>query len=451
VDAIRVELQLSWTDLFDNGGKVDESSRKIAADAWMPCQTPVEKGGHGCSGYKAAEYRYTDENGKLLYAVARCSRKGEGCKQPFAQWHPDSTRKHGKKWGLPSTIRRVLYNLPKVLEAIKQGRRIWFLEGEKDVERMHADFPDEVATTAPSGAGKSKWRMEYTRYFIGAPQVIIVADCDKPGLDYAEEVHHHIGKLVSSVKVVCTPIMENGADFSDHRNYGLGLDEFEIVPFELVEQRPSMRIQVEKRHTEKPVHFDGFSQEDVERSLIGSMLKYGMHYSVAEADIKSDERLRLAAGAINRIAARGSIITPETVAVEIEASGSGTYERVLSYLIDMEKVAFGDIAKPLIAARILRERSIREGLVYSCRATEEAIQNERWQIDEVLTHLGKLTERHAEEYAELSREYCAPVGDMFAVDVVAEVEREEAEAAASNVRQLRAETVAQEKITARTS
>ncbi|MFE0472401.1 hypothetical protein ACFW2V_12375 [Streptomyces sp. NPDC058947] len=440
---VRIALDLSKTATFDNEGK-GGGDRSLAADLWMPCQAAKREPGdpEPCSGHKAAEYRYTDEKGNLLYAVARCSRKGDGCPQPFAQWIPDASKRYGKKWGLPSSIRRVLYDLPRVIEAAKAGRRIWFLEGEKDVERMRTDFPGEVATTAPSGAGKSKWRMEYTRYFAGASELIIVADCDKPGLEYAEEVHRHASKVVEKVKVVCTPLMEDGADFSDHRNYGFGLDEFEIVPFEAVERRPRMAIEIEERHRAEPILFTGFDQAKMERSLLGSMIKYGLHYDISEVDIRSGDKLRIAIEAISKIATRdgGGVITPETVAVEIENSGRGAYEPVLAFLLELEKVAFSDTEKPKKAARILRERSIREGIVLACRVIEDHAKNERWEIDEVLSQMRMMADRNMAEYAKLAYSgSIAPSEDAFTGDIVEEVAREEGVTTATTgiVRELR--------------
>lgn len=425
VDSIRAELGLNWPDLFDNGGKLDEGERRVPADLWMPCQSPKRDPGdpEPCPGHKVAEYRYTDEEGNLLFGVARCSRKGQGC-QGFRQWVPDGSKKYGKRWSVPAHVPRVLYDLPRVVEAARSGRRIYLVEGEKDAERMKADFPDEVVTTQSSGAGASKWRVENTRYFKGASEVIIIADCDGPGLTYAEEAHRHISKIVKKVKVVCSPILEDGADFSDHRNYGYGLDEFEVVPFETIARRPPMVIQVEERHREKPVAFPGYSEESVERSLLGSMLKYGMDYGINAVDVQTDDRLRIAAGAIGRLVAEDSVITPETVAVEVENAGEGGYEKALKFLYDLEKVAFDDKEKPAKAARIVRERSMRRGLVYACRAAEEAAQNETRAFEEILNHLGHLTKLTREEYAQLAQEYCAPTGDVFMGDVVEEAAKE---------------------------
>lgn len=437
-DDILSALKLTWKDIL-GGGKNDDDYRAHRADLWMPCQggkdTPPER---RCPGHKSAEYHYTDEAGNFLYAVARCSHKGNGCRAPFAQWRSDSTKRYGKAWGLPESVRRVLYNLPKVIEAAKAGRRIWILEGEKDVERMKADFPDEVATTVVSGAGNGKWRPEYTRYLKGASQVIIVADCDKTGLEYAEHVHGHVSKVVDRVKVVCSPLMADGADFSDHRDYGFGLDEFEIVPFEPIAKRPRMVIEVQEEDREKPVVFNGFSQDSVERSLVGSMLKFGHAYGISEIDVTTDPRLKVIVRAVARLAAQEYVITPEAVALEIEDSGVSTYDKVLPFALELEEVAFSDTQKPLVAARILRERTMRSALAYISRATETAAKDERRPLEQILSETARTAERMAEEYAALEKAYCEPVGDVFTVDVLEEIVMEEIDQPeVSNVRPMK--------------
>lgn len=439
VDDIRIALDLSWPDLFDNGGQMQDGERPLAEDLWMPCQglkdTPPEK---RCPGHKVAEYRYTDEQGNLIYAVARCSMKGKGC-QGFSQWMPDHTKKFGKRWSVPGTVRKVLYDLPRVLAAAKAGKRIWFLEGEKDVERMKADFPGEVATTMAAGAGKSKWRQEYGRYLYGASELIVVADCDKTGLEHAQEVHTHTSAVVPVVKVVCSPVTKDGADFSDHRDFGFGLDEFERVPFEPIKKRPRMAILVEEEHREKPVVFNGYAQDRVERSLVGAMLRYGYSYKINPVDLVADTRLQIIVKATARIGARGGVITPETVAVEVEDMGVSTYANVLAFAIELEGVAFDDTEKPAVAARLLRERTMRRGLTHVSRATESALQDEGRELEQILSESLRVAERAREEYETLLADYCEPVGDVFtaSVDVIEEVLLEETEPARTNVRELR--------------
>lgn len=426
-------LGLNWKDIFGNDNSKEYQDRR--ADLWMPCQKK------GCGGHKSAEYRYTDEEGKLLYAVARCSRKGDGCPHPFAQWRPDSSKPHGKAWGLPGSVRHVLYNLPKVIEAAKAGKRIFLMEGEKDSDRMDLDYPEETSTSAVSGAGKSKWRPEYCRYFKGASEVIIVADCDKTGLEYAEEVHRHLSKVVPKVRVKCSSLMEDGADFSDHRDYGLTLDELEVVPFEPITKRPDMVIQVEERDREKKVVFSGYSQESVERSLVGSMLKYGHAYKIAPIDIITNVQLKVAVQAAARLANNGRSISPEDVALEIEEMGVSTYDNALPELLKVEKAAFSDTEKPRVAARILRERTMRTHMASWLNAAKRRVVNEAVDLGVILDEMRSAFARHAEEYVDLSI-YCEPVGDAFSGDVLEEIVMDEVEEAPkTNVRAIRPQVV----------
>jgi hypothetical protein len=436
---ILAALELNWPDVFDNGGKMNDVDRRLAADLWMPCQNPKSKGGNDCPGHKAAEYRYTDENGVLLYAVARCSRKGDGC-QGFRQWVPDPTKPHGKTWRIPEGTRRVLYRLAEVLAAAKAGKRIFLMEGEKDADRMKADYPDEVATTIAAGAGRSKWKPEYCRYFRGASEVIIIADCDKTGLEYAEEVHRSLSGVVKT-RVVCSPLMTEGADFSDHRDHGFTLDEFEVVPFEPISKRPDMVIQVEERDREKNVVFSGYSQESVERSLVGSMLKYGHSYKIAPIDIVTDARLKIAVQAAARLANNGRSISPEDVALEIEEMGVSTYDNALPELLKVEKAAFSDTEKPKVAARILRERTMRTHMASWLNAAKRRVINEAVDLGVILDEMRSAFARHAEEYVDLSI-YCEPVGDAFSGDVLEEIVMDEVEEAPkTNVRAIRPQVV----------
>ncbi len=51
----------------------------------------------------------------------------------FRQRRPDG--RGDWTWKLGNT-RRVLFRLPKVIEAVAAGRRVWIVEGEKDVEAL---------------------------------------------------------------------------------------------------------------------------------------------------------------------------------------------------------------------------------------------------------------------------------------------------------------------------
>ena len=147
-----------------------------------------------------AVYPYKNEKGDLLYEVIRYNPKG------FSQRRPDGK---GYTYNLKG-VKPVLYRLPEVLEAIKNEKTIFIVEGEKDVENLYKlGF---IATTCSSGAGK--WKDTYSDSLKGA-NVIIIPDNDEPGRKHAEQVASSLlGKAVS-VKIVNLPEMQDKQDITD--------------------------------------------------------------------------------------------------------------------------------------------------------------------------------------------------------------------------------------------
>jgi hypothetical protein len=143
-------------------------------------------------------YSYTDEDGKELFQVVRLhyldGKPGKTFRQrmkPTEQQKADAKAgkikigKSGYVNSVPAEIRDVtLYRLPKVIQAIKEGRPVFVVEGEKDVETL--ERLGHVATCNPGGAGK--WREGYSRRLIGA-DVIILPDNDGKGNDYTGQNH----------------------------------------------------------------------------------------------------------------------------------------------------------------------------------------------------------------------------------------------------------------------
>lgn len=119
-----------------------------------------------------------------------------------------------------------LYRLPQVFEAVGAGKRIWLCEGGKNADDLAGYLPaGEVATTAPDGS-KGAWTSDHTAALSGAA-VTIIADRDQNGYEYAGRVAKALRAADCVVRVVRTPIEEQGADASDHLAAGLGLDAFE--------------------------------------------------------------------------------------------------------------------------------------------------------------------------------------------------------------------------------
>jgi 5S rRNA maturation endonuclease (ribonuclease M5) len=194
-DDILKAIGLTWDDLCA------PREERPARGEWTP---------HGDA---SAIYDYVDEDGKLLFQVLRTADKH------FTQRVPDASRKTGWRWSLGST-RRVLYRLPKVIEAVASGELIYICEGEKDVHAIEG--AGMTATCNPGGAGK--WREEYSAFFRDAA-VIIVADRDKPGQAHARQVATGLQDIAGAIEIA-EPHGEGTADgnaikdISDHLSAG---------------------------------------------------------------------------------------------------------------------------------------------------------------------------------------------------------------------------------------
>ena len=109
-------------------------------------------------------YQYTDENGNIQYELVK-QREGEPylCRQPIGDGEYEYSIQN---------VRRVIYNLPAVLEAIKKGEVIFITEGESKVDTL-----SELGITATTVFSKStnKWKEYYNQFLDGARGVIILA------------------------------------------------------------------------------------------------------------------------------------------------------------------------------------------------------------------------------------------------------------------------------------
>jgi 5S rRNA maturation endonuclease (ribonuclease M5) len=161
-----------------------------------------------------ATYDYVDESGALLFQVVRKTGKR------FVQRRPDGAGDW--IWKLGST-RRVLYRLPRVLEAVRDGVPVYVAEGEKDVHAL--ERVGCVATCNPGGAGK--WRDEYAEALRSA-DVTVVQDRDDAGRKHARAVVAALRGVAASVRLVEAA---QGKDAADHLRAGLSVSE--LVDVEL--------------------------------------------------------------------------------------------------------------------------------------------------------------------------------------------------------------------------
>ena len=171
-----------------------------------------------------ATYNYYSEDGTLLFQKLRFV--DSSGKKTFRQRKPDG--RGGWDYKLADTP-RVLYNLPAVVNAVKEGKPIFVVEGEKDVDTLTK--MSIVATTMPNGAGT--WNEIHTSVLAGATVDIIIDD-DLPGQQHAVEVYQALQEVGCDVQVwKCA----KGKDITDHLNNGGTIEQLEVFDVNSVDEK----------------------------------------------------------------------------------------------------------------------------------------------------------------------------------------------------------------------
>lgn len=135
-----------------------------------------------------AVYDYVDENGNTLYQVIRYYPKA------FKQRRVENDE---YVWNL-NGIKRVLFHLPKVLEAIEGNKIVYFVEGEKDCLNLNERG---ITATSCSGGSSAEWLPQYTETLRNA-RVAIIPDGDKPGREHAEKVAKFLYGWAKTLKLL---------------------------------------------------------------------------------------------------------------------------------------------------------------------------------------------------------------------------------------------------------
>ncbi len=149
----------------------------------------------------SATYDYHDAQGHLVYQVVRYVPKD------FRQRKPDG--RGGWDWKLGDT-ERVLYHLPALIQGIAAGRRVFVVEGEKDVHTL--EKLGFVATTNAGGAGV--WTSAYTESLAGG-HVVLLPDNDEPGRKHAALVAEALSGVAASVVTIALPGLPEKGDVTD--------------------------------------------------------------------------------------------------------------------------------------------------------------------------------------------------------------------------------------------
>jgi len=151
-----------------------------------------------------ATYDYTDEDGKLLYQVIRKPGK------KFSQRRPDGSG--GWIYNLRG-VERIPYRLSEVVKAVKAGKVVFIVEGEKDADNLKS--LGLVATCNSGGAGK--WLDPLSAHLVhfNGADVVILPDNDKPGRNHAEAVARSLRGIAAGVKIIELPGVPEKGDVSD--------------------------------------------------------------------------------------------------------------------------------------------------------------------------------------------------------------------------------------------
>ena len=218
---------LEMSDLFDK--PMDKDSGKMSIEA---------------------VYKYTDESGRVLFEKVRF--KGKKFSQRriidgatvwgleegiyYETFHSSNAWSMKERKNVKSKkfegIEPVVYNLPGVIEAVKNNEPVFIVEGEKDSDNLIRI--GLAATTSFDGASKSKqnqkWRDSYNKYFEGA-RGILLPDNDNPGRAHMKFIAQKLSAITEDIKIINLPGIEIKEDVSDWLDFGGTRDEL----LELVE------------------------------------------------------------------------------------------------------------------------------------------------------------------------------------------------------------------------
>jgi hypothetical protein len=222
----------------------------VSRVALAPSPTVHRGNGAGRANGKAriaVTYDYRDAEGNLIFQTVRLKPKG------FYQRRPDG------KGGWINNLKGVPplpYRLPDILGAVRQGRRIYIVEGEKDADRLAS--LGLVATCNHGGAGK--WQAAHSAYLQGASDVVILPDNDEAGRRHAESVASSLAQAgIRRFRLVVLPGLPPKGDLSDWLDGGHTIEELH----RLVDSAPLRRPTASEAPTTRMTGWRLLSAEEV--------------------------------------------------------------------------------------------------------------------------------------------------------------------------------------------
>lgn len=231
---------------------------------------------------KKSEWKYYDLNGKYVYSAMRLDIPGK----PKKMW-----MQAGNKKSL-NGIKRILYNIQNVQEAIVNEDIIFIVEGEKQVENLKK--LGLTGTTNPQGA--EKWNDSYSMSLTWAITCIL-PDNDHPGQMHGKKVAGLLYGVVKSIKIIDLPGLKSGEDVSEWIEYGGTkeqlLELYESTPFYKPEENPADIIYYYDRHRKEYLYHNkrcwiSLNEGQFKKNLVSSGYsdKKQKHEELTEVDKK---------------------------------------------------------------------------------------------------------------------------------------------------------------------
>ena len=177
-----------------------------------------------------AIYLYRSREGKELFRKLRLWPKDFR----YENHNIPSNDPSKMRWKLPldrDVDEWPLYRLPELIAAKETGETVFYVEGEKDVDRLVK--LNCIATTnregASKGSQKPKWHYDYTKQLSGLNSLVLLPDNDEPGRSHmaniATQMTGKVGEIIMLDLGLRFPELKAGADVSDWLNAGHSVEE----------------------------------------------------------------------------------------------------------------------------------------------------------------------------------------------------------------------------------
>lgn len=170
-------------------------------------QTAIEKQQQQRKIYRI--FDYTDERGALRYQVVRYDPKDFRQRRPLPDgkwlWSMGESKEHN----LPA-VEPLPFNLAGVLEALREQRLIFIVEGELKVQALA--YLGLVGTCNHGGAGN--WNDALNKWFTDA-DLVIIPDNDEAGRKHEAVVRKKLGKIARRIRTLVLPDVPDKGDIVD--------------------------------------------------------------------------------------------------------------------------------------------------------------------------------------------------------------------------------------------